>query len=57
MDLLHIRDIVMDDKIVVIICATALAITLIVTNSPNASEITSAIITGLFGVAVGRVKP
>jgi len=43
-----------DDKTAVIVCATALALALIFTGNEAAANITSAIVTGLFGVAVGR---
>lgn len=45
-----------DDKITVIVCVTAIALSLIWTRSDMAAAITSNIISGLFGVAVGRQK-
>ena len=43
-----------DDKIIAFVCATAIVITLILTNNDQAASITSNVITGMFGAAVGR---
>lgn len=48
-------DKLLDDKILVILCATAIGLTAMFFYSPESSTtIVSSVVTGLFGVAIGK---
>ena len=48
-------DKLLDDKILVILCATAIGVTAMFLYAPkNSTTIVSSVVTGLFGVAIGK---